>query len=152
MSANKTVILYFRDRMVAAGYPTKLGFVVPDFAKYAKNQIACELWLTNGESQFWENTHKAISAECTIECYLYRVRKEAEDNEGLWYDECEEGLNVLTDNKLERVRAGEIWWDNRIVPTDFASPLKRWNNSSEYAANFLVARIDLPISFLTNIP
>jgi hypothetical protein len=134
-----------------AGYNAALGYNIPDFAHYKnKTGMNCEIWLTNSEAQFWQNTARAISIEATIECYLFRVRK-PEDEEGLWYDECEAALNALADNKLERVRAAEVYWDNKIVPTDFASPLKRWNNSSEYAPGFLVARIDLPISYMTNI-
>lgn len=150
MLANKTVILYFRDRLIAAGYPSKLGYNVPDFAKDPKNKVNCELWLSNGESQMWENTETPIESGALVECYIYRTRKPA-DSDGQWYEDVENVLNALADNKQERDRKGEIWWDSRIIPVDFVSPLKRWNNSSEYAAKFLCARIDLEVNFLTNL-
>ena len=148
MSANKDVILFFRDRMSAAGYNSKLGYDVPDFAKAPKDGINIELWLSNGESQMWENTEIPIEAAALIECYVYKVR-EKEDADGKWYDDVENILNILASSKQDRPNRGEIWWDSRTIPIDFVSPLKRWNNSSEYAAVFLCARIDLPINYLT---
>lgn len=150
MGANKKVILYFRDRMRDAGYESKLGYNVPDFAKAPKNKISIELWISNGESQMWENTEIPLEAAALIECYVYRVRNSS-DNEGQWYDDVEEVLNTLAENKQVRPQSGKVWWDNRIIPVDFVSPLKRWNNSSEYGAGFLCARIDLQINYLTNI-
>lgn len=150
MPANKKVILYFRDRLRASGYDAKLGYNVPDFAKAPKDKVAIELWLSNGESQMWENTQNPLEVSALIECYVYKVRVPADDD-GQWYDDVEEVLNSIADNPQERDQAGKVWWDNRIIPVDFVSPLKRWNNSSEYAAGFLCARIDLPIKFLTNI-
>ena len=151
MSANRTVILYFRDRMNDAGYDAKLGFNVPDFARSLSGKIGIELWLSNGEFPFWQNQKSSLEPNGLIECYVYRTRSPDDDSEGLWYDDVEGALNALTDNDENRDKQNKLWWDNEIVSVDFVSPLKRWNNASEYAAKFICARIDLPIHFLTNI-
>ncbi len=151
MGANRTVVLYFRDRMTAAGYYTELGFRVPDFAKSASEDVKIEIWLTDGEEQMWQNTRTPLESRALIECYVYRIRIADEDREGRWYDDVEDAVNALCDNPEDRVSSGQVWWDNEIIDIDFVSPLKRWNNSSEHAANFLCARIDLKASFLNNI-
>lgn len=146
MSANKEVILYFRDRLQAQGVNAALGYTVPDFARGDKG-ISCELWFTDGEAQMWQNTETPLEKKAMIECYVFR-RITAEDVDGKWYDDVDDVMNILADNDPNRPKAGKIWWDNTIIMTDFASPLKRWNNSSEYSAGYLCARIDLEINYL----
>lgn len=136
--------------MSNAGYSSKLGYDVPDFAKAPKSGINIELWLSNGESQMWENTEIPIETSALIECYIYRVKTD-KDKDGQWYDDVETALNALVHNDYERPLKDKIWWDSRAIPIDFVSPLKRWNNASEYSAGFICARIDLQINFHTNI-
>lgn len=150
MTPDQIVILYFRDRLRAAGYECNLGYVQPDLGRATNEDIQCELWLTNGEGQMWENTETPIETSALIECYIFRTVIE-EDKEGQWYSDVVGVRNVLASNKQDRAQMGKIWWDNRIVPTDFVSPLKRWNNSSEYSPGILCARIDLPVNYLKTL-
>lgn len=133
-----------------AGYAASIGYSVPDFAKAPKDNILCELWLTNGEAHTWENTQIALHAEDTIECYLYRYRVNA-DTDGQWYSDVDDALDALTDNAEGRTYEDKLWWDDSVIDIDRASPLKRWNNSSHYSAGFLCARIDLPVKYLRTI-
>lgn len=150
MSPNQIVILYFRDRLIEAGFETILGYIAPDLGRGGSSDIKCELWLTNGEGQMWQNTETPIETSALIECYIYRTRIDA-DKEGQWYADVEQVRNALALNKQGRPQEGKLWWDNRIIPTDFTSPLKRWNNSSEYSPGFLCARIDLQVNYLKTI-
>lgn len=150
MNPNQIVILYFRDRLREAGYACDLGYVAPDLGHATDSNIRCEIWLTNGEGQMWQNTETPISSGALIECYIYRTRLDS-DKDGQWYADCGQVLDVLASNKADRAKQGKIWWDNTIIPTDFVSPLKRWNNSSEYSPGVLCARIDLQINYLKTL-
>lgn len=143
----KDVILYFRDRMKAAGYDSRLGYNVPDFARDNKSKLSVELWLSDGTAQTWENTETPLENTALIECYVFRSRVDA-DNEGQWYEDVQNTLNELLRNNPDRPYSDEVWWDNMTHNIDYVSPLKRWNNALEYAPNFLVARIDLNINYL----
>ena len=149
MSAHRTIINYFLERMAGAGFNASLGYVQPDLGR-AKKDICVELWLSNGEDETWENTELPIHDSALIECYVFRKRN-AEDESGQWYDDVQIAKETLVKNSQDRQHADKLWWDSTIILTDYTSPLKQWNNSMSYSPGTLCARIDLQIKFLSNL-
>ena len=151
MSPQRSALMYFVNRMKAAGYNAQIGDEVPALARCPKNgEMLVELWLTDGQQKHYENSKKSIDFSDTIECYAFRESK-PEDADGLWYDDIQDVYDALTDNDQDRPHQKHIWWDGKTSSIDRVAPLKNWDNGTSYSSDFKCVRIDLPIDYLRGL-
>lgn len=151
MSPQRSAIMYFVNRLKAAGYDAQLGAEVPALARApGDGSILCELWLTDGQITHHERGSYAWDFADTIELYAFRGSK-TDDAQGLWLDDIQEVYDVLTYNPEDRPNRQFIWWDGETSSIDRVAPLKNWDNGVSYSADFKVVRIDLNINYLRGL-
>jgi hypothetical protein len=147
MSPQRSALMYFVNRMKAAGYNAQIGDEVPALARCPKNgEILIELWLTDGQAEHLQNDTVASKFFDTIECYAFRESK-PDDKTGLWYDDIQAVYDALTYNDQDRDKQEYILWDGKTSNIDRVAPLKNFDNGTSYSTGFKVVRIDLPIDY-----
>ena len=151
MSPQRSALMYFVNRMRAAGYNAQIGDEVPALERAPKNgEILVELWLTDGQAAHKENETFVSGFSDTIECYAFREKK-SEDKEGLWLDDIQAVYDALTYNPQDRPQQEYIWWDGKTSNIDRVAPLKNFDNGTSYSTGFKCVRIDLPIDYLRGL-
>lgn len=150
MTAPRIVLNYFRAKMLAAGYEVRFGYQEPEFGTYPRDKTIILLFLTDASHNTWENSEYPIEIQDNLEAYV--IRNANNEREGEWYDDVHNALEALVHNPQDRDGAQYLWWEHQSIREDRMSPLKRWNNNTSYSDGFLVARIDVPITYYRHIP
>jgi hypothetical protein len=146
-SPPRKVLADFIAKMEAAGYPS---FAVEDQPALGRDLKTawCELKLSQGLYLEYENTEYPVEIKDVVLCYVAQP-KGVNNTQMDWIDTCHHALNSLVQNTPGRSHEKYIKWDGAEVSIDRVSPLENYDGTLIDSALHRVARIELPVEFLS---
>jgi hypothetical protein len=148
MSPQRQIVQYFLDKLKAAGYTdVALGYGSPRFGRGASR---IEIWIGQEQYDTTNNAQLPPEGEALLEFYvLYYV---GDEHSGEWYDYTQGVIDVICDAPADRSNQEWMGWEKQTIQVDRHTSLRRFDNAQEDSEGFAVARIDVPITFLTRGP